>query len=138
MLQSLNAELHSPLIDDYTGGRFREIPAQVLTAGSHCAKIPAMQPNPPCDSLLSWPLHGKVLATAGNSLSARCVAMMAEIRSPFLTGLHHKTPAGSQPGGRLFDGSRVAGHAGHTHVGDLTFLPAGVKLVASPPHLVAL
>ncbi|KAI9607266.1 hypothetical protein H4Q26_005783 [Puccinia striiformis f. sp. tritici PST-130] len=50
-------------------------------------KIPAMQPNPPCESLLSWPIHGKVLATAESRLSARCVAMMAEIRSAAWTDL---------------------------------------------------
>ncbi|POW00954.1 hypothetical protein PSTT_12790 [Puccinia striiformis] len=57
------------------------------------SKIPAMRPDPPCDSRPSWPINGKALATAKGRLSIRCVAMMAEIWSAAWTDLLVGSPA---------------------------------------------
>ncbi|POW06465.1 hypothetical protein PSTT_08979 [Puccinia striiformis] len=57
------------------------------------SKMPAMRPDPPCDSHLSWPINSKALATAKGRLSIRCMAMMAEIWSAAWTDLLVGSPA---------------------------------------------
>ncbi|POW15885.1 hypothetical protein PSTT_01860 [Puccinia striiformis] len=60
-------------------------------------KIPAMRPDPPCNSRLGWPIDGKASATAKGRLSVRCVAMMAEIWFARLTDHLVGSPAKRPP-----------------------------------------